>query len=271
MGLLKKGLRLWLMGALFLLAGCKTEEIILENLSQNDANEILVALASQKIPAQKKPKASRKEVFYQISVDKKQAIQALRVLVANRLPQVFSAGLKEVFPPGQGGIIPTKGEEMARNTMALQGEIERLLYGLPKVMQARVVLNLGEQTLREGTPKSASVALLMRPNDDNSDNFEDLKPEIKSLVSKALGSASVDSISVMIKKYEPVNYLATSPETPKSVAAPTDQKPSSNLLWILLCITILALLIGGYGALRIWQLRNSKKNETSVLVESNAS
>ncbi len=113
---------------------------MIDDLSQRDANEILVVLRDHQIEAKKVGQTTKKSVIYRIEVKEQCAKDALRLLVHNQIPKIQRAGLKEVYPPGGSGIIPSKSDELARMTMAMQGEIEALLKVIPGIADARVVM-----------------------------------------------------------------------------------------------------------------------------------
>ena len=72
---------------LLIFMACDHSEPIADNLSQNDANEIIVVLKDHHISSQKIAVSGRKNTSYQISVAKKDHIEALRILVNNQLPK----------------------------------------------------------------------------------------------------------------------------------------------------------------------------------------
>ena len=116
---------------LCLLHGCDHYEIIIDDLSQRDANEVLVLLRSHQINAKKTGLTQKKNTVYHIKVKQKSSEEALRLLVHHQIPKNYRASLKEVYPPGSSGIIPSKSDEVARMIMAMQGESEALLRVLP--------------------------------------------------------------------------------------------------------------------------------------------
>ncbi len=216
--------------------GCKEQQVVVEGLTQNEANEILVFLHDHDIRGSKERVQERRQNTYQIKVPKKHGDQALRILVNNQLPRVYRAGLKEIYPPGSSGLIPTKSDENARLMMALQGEIESLLRVLPGVVDARVMLSLDAHQAIQ----SASVALIyeagqMDPNEVT---------EIKNLVAKAQTHLSPEAIHVVMKELIPKDHHLINPPIAKI------SKNNFYLTTVLLVITALALIIAAYAFLR---------------------
>lgn len=223
-----------LLSCLFLCA-CKEEQLIVEGLTQNEANEIIVILHDHEIRANKERIAERKQTTYQIKVAKKYSDQALRILVNNQLPRTFRAGLKEVYPPGSAGLIPTKSDENARLIMALQGESEALLRVFPGVVDARVMLSMDSHQ----NVQSASVALIYQTGQlEQSD-----AAEIKSLIAKANSSLLIENIHVVMKELSPKDHQLINP--PIKLA-----KNNFFPMTLLFIITALALMIAAYAFLR---------------------
>ena len=123
--------------AVALASGCGPNHDIVSGLDQLEANEILVVLRAKGIDGEKVKEEGR-VVTFAVLVKDVDVDDALRLLVANKLPRTRSQGLKEVYPPGGGGLIPTKSEEKAKFLMAMQGEIERKLKAMPGIVQAHV-------------------------------------------------------------------------------------------------------------------------------------
>lgn len=247
MSTLKK--RYFLILASVFLMACERHEIIVEGLSQNDANEILVVLKDQDITAQKELVSDRKHQSYHIKVGKADIDRALRVLVNNQLPKSYRAGFKDVYPPGSQGLIPTKSDENARLIMAMQGEIEGLLRILPGVVDARVMLFIDSGP----SPRSASVALIYQGN-----LKEELisTEEIKHLVAAAAGAMSPENIHVVLKEFIIKEF--------KSPPPTSTVNSSQQLVWGLIIATILALLIAAYTFIRPYlNAKLTNKSEVS--------
>ncbi len=194
---------IFLMASIGLMAACQGERELVSGLSENDANEILVALDSQDITAQKTAVPGRSNTFtYTVLVRGSDQNRALKLLVDNHLPPMQSLGLAQIYPPGGGGLIPTRGEENARFLMAVQGEIENMLKILPGVVKARVVIVLPDtDSIRDvGAPKpraTASVAIVYNPIEKRGKPVLSGK-EIKELVASAVEDLSEKDVSVVM-------------------------------------------------------------------------
>lgn len=190
--------------ALLLLAhaGCEGELDIVHGLDEYEANHILVVLESQGFRASKLKEEGRIPTWA-VLVSEGQSMEALRVLVANRLPKPRSSGLAQVYPAGSGGLIPTKTEEKAKFLLALQGEVENMLKVLPGVQDARVSVVVPEKDVVRDLdtpppPATASVAVVYNPDGDGNKPIEEAA--IRELVAAAVEDLKPEFVRVVMKE-----------------------------------------------------------------------
>jgi type III secretion protein J len=214
--------------ALFFLLGvvaCQSQQILVSELTEREANEILVVLQSQKLEPVKVAVPGR-TVTYTVSVKEKSAPEALRILVENKLPRPVSQGLADVYPVGGGGLIPTASEEKAKFVMAIQGEIENMLKVLPGIIETRVVIVLADtDAIRDintpPPPATASVAIVYNPI-DNQGTPSVTPDDVKYLISSAVEDLSPASVTVVMASNVPMKLIDVSRNIPKkAVAKPT--------------------------------------------------
>ena len=203
---------LWVSLALVLAltAACGGEQNIVGGLDEFEANEILVVLHAKGI-AGTKHKEEGRIVTFAIHVKGVDADDALRILVANKLPRQRSQGLKEVYPPGGGGLIPTKSEEKAKFLMAMQGEIERKLKSLPGIVQAHVsVVQPDKDVVRDldtpPPPATASVAVVYNAIDERG-TATVKEDEVRALVASSVEDLRPQNVTVVMKKNAPGNLI----------------------------------------------------------------
>ncbi|HXW53224.1 MAG TPA: hypothetical protein VEL47_03865 [Myxococcota bacterium] len=230
---------------------CDRYEILLQDLTQRDANEILVLLRDEQIDAKKTAQSTKKSVTYHIEVSEHQAKEALRLLVHNQVPKIHRAGLKEVFPPGASGIIPSKSDELARMTMAMQGEIEALLKAVPGIADARVVISCDSPLdyQRATSKKTASVAIISYLSPDLGEApLSD--GEIKGLVATSVSGLAKEDVTVVQKMIEQVMLSSRG----KTLALENPSAARSDFMfspWLLLALTLFALAIAAYAIIRL--------------------
>ena len=131
---------------LFATFGCAGDFALVHKLTENEANQIMVILVAQGVTATKVEEPGR-VVTYSIMVSENDREEALKLLVANKLPKEKSSGLEEVYLAGSGGMIPSQSEEKARFLMAIQGEIEIKLKSFPNIVNAHVSVVIPEKDL----------------------------------------------------------------------------------------------------------------------------
>lgn len=245
---------LWvlILSMILLFSSCESQEIIAEGLSQQEANIIVVVLREHDVLAEKIGIANRKSTTYNIAVNKKQAKDALKVLVYEQLPKTQRPGLKEIYPPGSSGLIPTKSDEQARLIMAQEGELEAMLKILPNIVDARVALSIDQNpdSFKTNTARSAAVTLTFKPQDDN-DELPISSEEIANLVSSAVGSLTVEQVMVVMKPLKAMLQLPNKTPLPKAGPEVAPSKGTSTfLLWGLLGLTFGALILAAYAFMR---------------------
>lgn len=250
------------------LSACQSEQEIIGNLSETEANGVLVVLDSQKIPASKTAviaKTGNKAPTFSIQVKTTKAPEALRILVDNRLPRSRSAGLGEVYPSDSSSLIPSQSEEKAKFLRAMQGEVENMLKVLPGVVEARVVVVVPDQNvvrdLSSKQPKAtASVAVVFNPID--SKGTPPVKAEeIKFLVSSAVEDLSPSQVTVVMSENLPSTLmglpkLLKKPVTKVEEPAPVSMFRDDVLMWLFGTLALAGILLGLFGIIRNRSLRD---------------
>lgn len=193
-----------------LATGCGPDQSLVSGLDELEANEILVVLHSKGIDGEKHKDEGR-VVTFSVMVKGVDSDDALRLLVANKLPRTRSQGLKEVYPPGGGGLIPTKSEEKAKFLMAMQGEIERKLKSLPGIVQAHVsVVQPDKDIVRNldtpPPPATASVAVVYNAIDERG-SATVKEDEVRALVAASIEDLHQANVMVVMKKNAPGNLI----------------------------------------------------------------
>jgi type III secretion system YscJ/HrcJ family lipoprotein len=284
--------------SILLLSACQSSQEIVSNLSEFEANEILVVLDGQDIQATKilvPVKIGNKPPTYSVQVSGFQTMDAMRILVDNRLPNSKSAGLGEVYPSDSSALIPSRTEEKAKFLRAIQGEIENMLKTLPDIVEARVIIVMPDQDvirdLHAAPPKAtASVAVVYNPID--SKGTAPVKAEeIKYLVASAVEDLSTSGVTVvmsqnlssrlvglpkLVKKQPLVSpastelHPATPPQTEHTHPVVTVKQPSlfkdDMVVTLFGILAIVGILLGLFGMIR----NRSLRQQLSKALESHA-
>lgn len=250
-------------------SACEGQVDIVHGLNELEANEILVVLEGQGIPARKQKEEGR-IVTWAVLVPQSQSMDALRILVANRLPKPRSQGLAEVYPAGSSGLIPTKSEEKAKFLLAMQGEIENMLKSLPGIQDARVTVVIPEKDVVRDLetpppPATASVAIVYNPEEGGKKPVSEEK--VKELVSAAVEDLQPKNVQVIMKENRPP--VVISPDGRETGAAPiagdnvlgirvVDKKAGIRakvILGLFVALAIFGLILGIAGIARSISLK----------------
>lgn len=197
--------------ALLFLVSCSRIELY-QNLSEEDANEMLVLLAENNIKAVKKKDIIQNEVTYSIVVPEDELVKARALLVRHNLPRKRELGLTGVYK--EKGLIPTPDEQKARFLLALKGEIINSLHRIPQVVDADVVLNVptkgefADAETRHRQRPTASVVVKAKPLEGGESALSEAK--IQQFVSNAVEEMNPRDVTVII------TYITSDGRAPKS-------------------------------------------------------
>jgi len=252
-----------------LLTACGSPLELVHGLTEFEANQVLVVLNRQGIPAKKAAEEGR-VITWKVIVNDSDADRALALLVLNKLPKQRSQGLAEVYPAGGGGLIPTKSEEKARYLMALQGEIERKLTVVPGVLQAHVsIVQPDKDIIRDldkaPPPSTASVAIVYAPSKDGTPPFTE--KQMKQLVATSVEDLKPDNVEVLMRPNEALSIqtlddgdssaVAATGETVLGIQVATKKSGSRAkvILGIFVLVAVFGLILGIGGLVNSYSLR----------------
>jgi type III secretion protein J len=174
----------------FVLSGC-TREVLLRELTERDANEIVGVLYTSSVEAQKVADAKGKTFAVEVlSSDLPRAVAVLRAL---GLPKSPRTNLNEVFR--STGFAPTPFEERVRYLFGLAQELERTISLMEGVLQTRVhvVTPDSSSKLADLQQSKASVFLSY---DDRYD-IDIYVPRIRKMVSDSIEGLSPNRIEIL--------------------------------------------------------------------------
>ena len=177
---------------------CRKIELY-HDLTEEEANEMLVVLQSEGIEVNKVKEVRQNEVYWTVQVDEKRLADARRLLVENKLPFKREAGLLGVYK--EKGLIPTPDEQKARYLLALKGEIINSLVRIPDVVEADVVLNIptpDEFMSPDAKEKktTASVVVKAKPSSAIQETLSESK--IQQFVANSVENLNPRDVSVIL-------------------------------------------------------------------------
>jgi type III secretion protein J len=194
-----------------ILIGCGGVKLY-QNLSEEDANEMLVLLNENNINASKKSETRQNEVFWSVIVGNNDVVRARELLMQHNLPRRRELGLTGVYK--EKGLIPTPDEQKARYLLALKGEIINSLERIPDVVDADVVLNLptkNEFATAEEKAKqrpTASIIIKMKPSETGTPTLTEAK--VQEFVANSLEGMNPRDVTVVLT-YIPAGGQAIRP------------------------------------------------------------
>ncbi|RKF31590.1 type III secretion system inner membrane ring lipoprotein SctJ [Paraburkholderia fungorum] len=221
------------------LAGCQKE--LYGNLSEQDVNEMVVALLEQGVNATKASSDDGKT--WALDVDQSQMVRAMEVLRARGLPHSKYDDLGSLFK--KDGLVSTPTEERVRFIYGLSQELSSTLSKIDGVIVARVqiVLPNNDPLAQQIKPSSASVFIKYRPDSDAST----LVPQIKTLVMHSVEGLTYDAVSVTAVPADPVDLS----RLPQAQSSPLQMIVAAALVF-LVCA----------AALFVWMKRGVPANFT---------
>jgi len=189
---------LFLSALAFALAGCGKQVVLQASLQDADANEIVLALNSQGIQAEKR----QDKAGVSLVVQEADLSRATSTMQAAGLPHRSRSNLGEVFK--KQGMISSPMEERVRYIHGLSEELESTLQLFDHVLSARVHVVLPERIAPGEAiqPSSAAVFIRYRPPMDE----DAITPRVRRLVSSSIpglsGEEGRNKVSVVMTAAE---------------------------------------------------------------------
>ncbi|HKX11969.1 MAG TPA: hypothetical protein VJP40_02360 [bacterium] len=191
------------------------QDTLQQDLTEPEANEILVVLFQHGINATKVMTTSPEGATYSITIPKDQIQSARRILVENNLPRARELGSEGICK--EKGLIPTPEEEKCRKLLAKKGDIINSLQRVPGVIDADIVLNVPEispfntETQAENRPTASAVLRVKK----SQDGYEVTEARIQQFISKSVENLDPRDVSVIISYLPtPQEILSQVPKVP---------------------------------------------------------
>lgn len=189
---------------LFCLTSCSSKKIIVHDLDEGEANEILVFLANNNIDANKTQSVAaggggggQREVTWDINVNDPDAVEAMQLLRANGLPRRAGSSLLSIF--SKSGLVPSEMEEKIRYRQGLADQIANMIRKIDGVVDADVQLTFPEENpLNPNAPKEkATAAVYVKHTGVLDDPNSQLIGKIRRLVASSVQGLDYDNVTVI--------------------------------------------------------------------------
>jgi type III secretion protein J len=194
--------------ALFLLSGCENNMVIVNDVNERDANEIVVFLASKGVAAEKSPYTSAAiggsdtTPKWSIAVPPSQATEAMAILNQNGLPRQQGTNLLDLF--AKSGLMSSEKEETIRYQAGLAQQIANMIRKIDGVIDADVQLSFPIDTSATVMPGAAvapvqkiTAAVYVKHQGILDDPNSHLVTKIKRLVSGSVVGLDVNDVTVI--------------------------------------------------------------------------
>ncbi len=193
--------------ALLFLSGCENNMVIINDVNEREANEIVVFLASKGVAAQKSPSASagpggaNAAPKWSISVPPSQATEAMAILNQNGLPRQQGTNLLDLF--AKSGLMSSEKEETIRYQAGLAQQIANMIRKIDGVIDADVQLSFPEETAATFpgaapiSPGKVTAAVYVKHQGILDDPNSHLVTKIKRLVSGSVAGLDVNDVTVI--------------------------------------------------------------------------
>ena len=190
---------------LLLLAGCSSNETIVNSIEEREANEIVVFLASKGIEAQKVQApssavggAGSAPDMFSISVAADRSTDAMSILNRYGLPRKRGTTLLELFAPQ--GLMSSTREETIRYQAGLAEELRNTIRKIDGIIDADVQISFPDPgaTPVPGTPApKITSAVFVKHQGVLEDPNSHLEVKIKRLMAGSVNGLDFDNVSVI--------------------------------------------------------------------------
>ncbi len=185
----RAGLRRWLLALALTLGLAACQQPVHQNLSEDEANQVLLTLLKGGIDADKRSVEGKN---FSVWVEDSKLAAAIELLNANAQPAQQYQSLGDIF--ARHGLVSSPNEERIRFIYGVEQSIARTLSQIDGVLVARVhvVLPSSDPLSAQAKPTSASVFLKHRADMD----MQVVLPAVKELVVRSVEGLSADRVAV---------------------------------------------------------------------------
>lgn len=266
---------LWLLPLILLLSGCENNRVIVNNVDEREANEIIVFLASKGINVQKVAAPAAVGVAaqagapkYSLAVSEKDMNEAMAILNQNGLPRKQGTNLLELF--AKAGLMTTDKEESIRYQAGLEQQIANTIRKIDGVIDAEVQLAFPDTTTAAAGPapttapvQRVTAAVYVKHQGIVDDPNSHLVSKIKRLVAGSVSGLDINDVTVISDKSRFTDVSLTTAlegasNQPRdytsiwSIVIAKHSLPKFRLLFFMLIFSNIAFLI--FSLWMVWKI-----------------
>lgn len=225
---LSRTLTLALLAVFTLVLGACTSPVA-AGLEDADANQVVVALESAGVAAEKLPDPQA-ESLWMVTVGQDDAASALAVLTRENLPPPKAPGVLDTLD--EGSIVPSRAAEHAKVIAGTAGDLERSLRAISGVVSARIHLAVApkDNLATVETEANPTASVLLRHRGATPPIAEG---EVQRLVAGAVPGLEPESVAVVttsappaarppereLARFGPITMIRTSIGWARAIAA----------------------------------------------------
>ncbi|MFY7842999.1 MAG: type III secretion system inner membrane ring lipoprotein SctJ [Rhabdochlamydiaceae bacterium] len=192
---------------MLILTGCGAKTTIVNDLSEREANEIIVFLANREIPSSKivssssQKGGSNQETLWNIQVEASQSTEAMSLLNQNGLPRRKGTSLLHLF--SGGGLMTTDKEETIRYQAGLAEQIANTIRKIDGVLDADVQISFPptDNNQLPGAPppplQKVTASVYVKHQGIMDDPNSHLITKIKRLVASAVNGLDINDVTII--------------------------------------------------------------------------
>lgn len=212
------------------LSGCNDEKI-LDNLTQEQANQVLSVLQQYNISAYKN---GNLKAGYAVAVNSLDNTVALSIINLYQLPWAADVHIAQAFP--DSALVSSPGAEQARVRSLQEQRIEQSLRIIDQVVNAKVHISYPYNANNMSGHKPVThIGILISYKGEIDNNI--FISKIKNLIKNSIDDIKYENISVV---------LFNSPTIQHSAPLKINQSPSFFLILICVILGLLIILVAGF-------------------------
>jgi len=254
----------------FLLAGCETNMVIINDIEEREANEIVVFLASRRIVASKvsatstAPGGGTATPMFNIAVSSNKATEAMALLNQVGLPRKKGTTLLDLF--AKQGLMSSAQEETIRYQAGLGEEIAGMIRKIDGVLDASVQLAFPPVETGIALPGAVkqriTASVYVKHQGVLDDPNSHLITKIKRLVSASVNGLDINDVTVIPdrSRYTDITLgagaeaLNAAPKEYVSIWSIVMNKESaSRFRFLFFTLTFAFLIVIAIGAWVLWK------------------
>jgi len=186
---------LLLVASIVFFSACQAD--LQNNLSQKQADQIIVALQRYGIKSDKKEHVKSREITYSVLTGKGQLNEARRILVTLGLPRERIIGIEDICG-NVDALIPSPSIDRCKLQLAVQNEIVKAIHAIDGVVEARVNVNIPESNiLSEQDNPHPTAAVLIKYIADEAGRAPFDPKKIKEFVANSVDNLDYNDVTIM--------------------------------------------------------------------------